>query len=100
MTHIGPYNSKSAIDTTFLSDKEQNVYSGSKTLEKILKENSSFILCNVHGHNHFSEKQTEVGGVPVINPNSLFTRKYGDYTFRLNSDSGKWELTDISLLEF
>ena len=55
MTHIGPHNSPSAIDKTHL-DEDGHIYSGSKALEYILEQHKNFIVCNVHGHNHDSEK--------------------------------------------
>ena len=98
MTHIGPYSSMSAVDTLARANLGENIYSGSKTLENLIDANSKFILWNVHGHNHASEKQTEKSGVPIINPNAFFFGKYAEYKLKIN-DKSKWEIDEINFLE-
>ena len=98
MTHIGPYSSMSAVDTKARANLGENIYSGSKTLENLIEANSKFILCNIHGHNHSSEKQTEIGGVPILNPNAFFFGKYAEYKLKIN-EKKKWEIIEINFLE-
>jgi hypothetical protein len=95
VTHIGPYSSKTAQDYDTEKDINGVVHAGSTTLEDILSEHQDMILCNIHGHNHYSKKQDKIGEVPIINVNNLYDYNYGELYLELNGETQKWEVKDI-----
>ena len=55
---------------------------GSSALASLLREKSSHLLCNIHGHNHYGAfidyvREADHISLPVINPGSLMWNDYG-----------------------
>jgi Icc-related predicted phosphoesterase len=94
MTHIGPYNSPSSIAKEYLDD-DQWIYCGSKTLEKCISDYKEFVLMNIHGHNHESEKSYDVDGIQIVNPNSLFLKNYAEIYLKKEE---KWKVDDVKFM--
>ncbi|KAM9957622.1 hypothetical protein ACTFIW_012588 [Dictyostelium discoideum] len=74
LTHMGPYNCYTTIDQIDLSISP--IYSGSKSIENIIKENQQQIFLNIHGHTHHSTGLAKVGKTYVCNPGSLRSGHY------------------------
>ena len=99
MTHIGPYDSMSSVDTRTYKKKNKIVRAGSKSLGDALNTMKEYTLFNVHGHTHWSQKRDEVHEVPIINPNWFFEGKYAEIYLEKDTDSELWKLEKIEYLE-
>mmetsp|Transcript_24106 Transcript_24106/g.21175 ORF Transcript_24106/g.21175 Transcript_24106/m.21175 type:complete len:90 (+) Transcript_24106:674-943(+) len=87
MTHNGPDNSSTAIDTI---ETDVPIYCGSDHLFNILKENKYNILFNVHGHTHAGAGRANIKKVQVINPGSLSWGEFGIIKLSRNALDNKW----------
>jgi Icc-related predicted phosphoesterase len=99
MTHIGPRSSESSNDHDHLPDGKY-IETGSKALDNALDKHRDFILFNIHGHSHGSEKLTKVNSVPVINSNCMFLRNYGEVFVNKNLDTEQWEFEDVKFYKY
>ncbi len=90
MTHDGPFESKT---TTYKRD-DGIVKFGSPGLAKLLKDNSSQILLNLHGHCHLGNTFDYELGPTVINPGSLSVGSF--IVLDLAKIDGKWKLDSVT----
>lgn len=94
LTHDGPYSRA----TTMYTESDGSIYKfGSPGLWKLLEDNSSKIVFNVHGHCHSGSMYDRVGqDCHVFNPGSLVAGNFLVINLTRHNPEKRWKLDSVT----